>query len=454
MVPMLDTFLQAAYGIKNPVLCALTELFRRKQEVMLEELAKVSAFFASCEVPMFLLKGIDLALEVYPPGLTRMMNDIDILVRPGNVKKVEQILLDSGYVQARVDRTGLRLLPLTAQQIAFNEREHYELAPFLKLAAIRGEGHQANYIDLYLRDFLFLPLAEDVFIAPTFDVHLNVSADIDLRDIWHDPRTVALPSGGFALGQAPADMLCYTSARAYHEIMSADRPCLRLFIDIVMIVHHFSGRLDWDRVVWLACKYDMQPSLYYTMTHVNEILPDSVPNSVLLSTNVSLANVKRYHDWGDFVPKLLACTVVTPLVLPLFIVSSSICVAQKPWETIPVVNFTGRTIHVYRTVKSPVPWLRQIPNSPWPGPFVLAPREATNWWPGENHRISVSSPGVEGVLGESLDLRGIYQRDRNAKVWIGTVSVQRGGVAEDKSVFTLYVYSRGRTFPYREFVRT
>lgn len=105
-------------------------------------------------------------------------------------------------------------------------------------------------------------------------------------------------------GQSPEDLLWFVAARLYHELMLYDFPHLVLFQDMNATLFRYASEIDWDRILFVARKYDLQPSLFYTLSHLKRLFGREVPEYVLSELSPARPGVLRYHEWGDFLPKL------------------------------------------------------------------------------------------------------------------------------------------------------
>jgi hypothetical protein len=292
----------------------LCEVFKARSSSLYTHLDPILAELAVQQVEVMAIKGADLAISAYPGTLTRMMNDIDILVKPPDLDATVGAFRKAGYIQAKIDRDSVRLVELTNEEKASACLGHYELPPFLRIRELPGLMPFIAQIDKYLSDYIFMILGDQIYCAEAFDVHFNLSADIELRDLWDAPRQVTLPSGRVVLAQAASDLLWILSARAYHEMMQSDRPCMRLFIDVLAVIHAHRHAIDWSRVMAMTRKYDLHPGMYYVLWHAKEFLGEAVPDEVCEYCDPAGMSTKRYHDWGDFAPKILGYTAISPML--------------------------------------------------------------------------------------------------------------------------------------------
>ncbi len=265
-------------------------------------------------IPVMLLKGLDLMLTVYPRGLPRMMDDIDLLVRPPDVPAVIDLLSERGFLQGTADVRNLRVIPGPATDISAVLAHHYELPPFLKFVPAPDLRSHATFAEDASEDYHFSTLAGEVYWLLELDIHFNVAAGVDVRDSWHDLRRYRTPAGAEILAQSPADRLWLLCARGYDRIAAEEPAALRSFIDILCVLARDHERIVWARLTTLAERYGTQPSVYYMLWHAAEILDEPIPDWVLETLNPGAAHVDRTGDVGDFVPRLFGAVDVHPLL--------------------------------------------------------------------------------------------------------------------------------------------
>jgi hypothetical protein len=135
-----------------------------------------------------------------------------------------------------------------------------------------------------------------------------------LADCWAGLRTIQFPDVGTCLAQSFSDTVWYLTVRFYHELHLNSASVMRSFLDVLAVVLHHRSALDWARITHLADKYRTSPALYYTFWHINEILGDAIPVSVLDLLYPPTAESSRGHDWGDFLPRMVGEVQVSPIV--------------------------------------------------------------------------------------------------------------------------------------------
>jgi hypothetical protein len=249
------------------------------------------------------LKGVQLGLAVYPEKFFREMRDIDLLIYAEDVSVVKQILREHGYVQGVLERESCQVTPLASEVIQQAEATHYELVHFQKLLPVHDFGFEERPEQRSGRAPRFFKYRGETYCVISFDIHHNLSPDIQVNDIWKRFEPFKLDTESIN-GQSYEDLLWFLAARLYHETMLYNYPRLVLLQDMNAILFKSASNIDWDYIVSVAEKYDLQPSLFYTFSHLKNTFGRNIPEIVLRRLSPERANVLRYHEWGDFLPKM------------------------------------------------------------------------------------------------------------------------------------------------------
>jgi hypothetical protein len=303
---------------ENDVLELINRVYKIVDDLFYTALDPVIQACVSRGIPVMVIKGGGLALDDTLDLRPRIMYDLDILIRPPDTTGVREIFADLGYVQGRVNIGNLTVQPVSTAEMTVIEATHYELLPFLRIMRVPELDEFEKVIGRWLIGDPFSSFAVvhgEVYFVLAFDVHHNLSLDFDIGDIWNSPRRLRLPTGLFVDVQGITDQLWFLAARLYHEVMILNDGRLRGFFDICALLSHYSSQIEWDCLLSVASKYDLQPSLYYSLWHVNEVLDSAVPMRILESCSPCNTQVKRFHDWGDFLPKLLQGCACFPATL-------------------------------------------------------------------------------------------------------------------------------------------
>jgi hypothetical protein len=315
LVPMLAEFSRHYHLDLGDVPERISAIYRLANAVLYQHLAPVLAVLRDSGIKPVLLKGADLGLNVYPENLPRFMLDVDLLIRPTDVALVESAFKLSGFVQGVVDKHLLTIEPPTPEEMAKLESDRQELCPFTKLVLVPELSQYAEVVEEFLSHCPFVVLGKDVFLAISYDVHLTLAVDFDVRDVWHELREINFPGDHPLYAQSFTDMFWYYATKMYHELMLLDERAMRYFVDTVAIVARRSEMIDWQRVVKVCDKYRFHPSLFFTLWHVSELLGPVVPPWVVEACRPQGIDSDRGHDWGDFVPKMLGELAISPMLV-------------------------------------------------------------------------------------------------------------------------------------------
>ena len=199
-------------------------------------------------VPMMLLKGAQLLKLVYNDASLRQMYDIDLLVREESLTGLKEVLFQLGYSEIFVDRYN----PKRAYQFPFQPSKN----------GLRLEVHTS------LKSTL-LP------------------GELALKEIWERAVTVRFGDAE-ALAMSPEDLIlyiCYHSS--YHFYLHFG---LRSLCDIASVIKRFGVDLDWKRLVYCACKWNITRSSYIGLVLVGQWLKADVPNEVIIGLEPNDAN--------------------------------------------------------------------------------------------------------------------------------------------------------------------
>jgi hypothetical protein len=316
MLPMLISFLRERNEAPEE-LFELENFFRLRSDAMYSALEFVLQESQLLGISVLLLKGTDLAVSVYPAKLPRMMRDIDILALPPDLSSIDKAVQVAGFVQGRYNVETLTIEPYSQAQMEwYHSAHHYELPGYSRFVELTKPYELPKSVLKYVRPFGYrTPVIRGrAFVPVKLDVHFNVSTGVDVQDMWNGAREIRLPNERVAMGQSPTTMLWFLISRFYHEVMQSDRGLIRQFIDVIATIVHFRDAIDWDHIVFLGRKYGTFPSLYYVLWHVNEILGPLVPAATIGACYPAQAEVRRDHDWGDFMPRLLGGVMTAKLV--------------------------------------------------------------------------------------------------------------------------------------------
>ena len=222
---------------------ALTELYylnARRNARIVHQLGQIAEALRAASIPMIPLKGAYLAEAVYPNIALRQMNDIDLLVRKGDLAQTVEIFRGMGYQPLKPFSLNTKL-------------SHHHLPEFSKPNATLVEIHW--HIDL-----------------PENLPHFEIS------DFWDQARPIEV-NGISLLSLSPEDVLLYICFHnAYHQFTING---LRPYCDIRAAIQRFSDELDWDLVLERTEKRGWERYVYPSLLLAREFVGAAIPNRVL-----------------------------------------------------------------------------------------------------------------------------------------------------------------------------
>jgi len=226
-------------------------------------LAEASGVFETLQarkIPAIALKGVHLASCVYESVAHRGMVDIDLLVREGDLSRVEEILLNSGYGPAK--------RPSIESQL----EKHYHLMPFTKLGTI----------------------------PVTIEVHWALEGravpfTIDIDGLWARARPAVI-SGAEVLVFSPEDLLLYLCLHNifHHQLTTG----VRGLCDVLRTTQRYKGAIDWEALKQRAVEWQIEKSVYLMLSLAREKMGARVPTRLLqaLEPEISYKTIENTMD--------------------------------------------------------------------------------------------------------------------------------------------------------------
>jgi len=192
-------------------------------------------------VPIIVLKGACLASLVYENIALREMNDLDILVRRGDVDKVAGALASLGHAPQRPFSTDDEL------------QWGLHLPRFLKSNGVGVEVHWN-------------------ITRP------NLPYSIDTQELW--PRAMAAQIADVTvLSLAPEDLLLHLAMHTSYQHRFAMG--LRPFYDIAQVVKRYGQALDWGHVERRAVRWGWRKGVHLGLRLASDIAGAAVPEEII-----------------------------------------------------------------------------------------------------------------------------------------------------------------------------
>lgn len=215
---------------------------RARHLLMSRGLARVLAGLDTAGVPAIVLKGPVLAETIYPdPGL-RPFSDLDLLIRPVDLARADDLLLRLDHVRV-------------ADAHSFSFDRAYD-------GATLYEAPDGVRVDLHWR----------LLTEPRFAWN-----DDEAAAVWE--RAVAVPvAGRTALGLGPEDLVLFLAAHlAVHHALAG----LLWHWDLALLLARRGPSVDWDVVVSRATRWRVRRSLFFALENVARLFDVRAPASAM-----------------------------------------------------------------------------------------------------------------------------------------------------------------------------
>ena len=248
--------------IPDAVLAGLRESYRFTAVhnfVVLQELSGLLEAMSEKGLEVLLLPGAAL-LPYYPDPGCRPMDDIDILVRPGEFGAVKAFLHTRGFL------------------------------------------NPARYEDLFVRGDLTLDLHEDLLNCSRISAR-QYAGWMDIAAVLRDSKPVVIE--GVALSaMCREDMALYTSVHALRQGYSR----FTWFLDMHFLLRE---NICWDSMLAKAQHYNLQRPMMYSMDFLSQWLHIELPSATpAWRENIKLSMAENYFlqkaftgrckgEWGD-----------------------------------------------------------------------------------------------------------------------------------------------------------
>ncbi|HHT9112058.1 MAG TPA: nucleotidyltransferase domain-containing protein [Candidatus Wunengus sp. YC65] len=208
---------------------------------ILEEMAALLRMFKN---PVIVLKGAALLSSVYEDFGLRMLGDVDILVKPEDVPKIDKVLSQSGY---KSDHT----------------LNFYRVTNYLNSVVY---GKTGSPLLLHLHWHLINNALPNYVYAEK----------IDMDKIWNEaiPLKVRLAD---VLCLAPHHQLLHLSE---HAMKHSYNTLIHVW-DIHLVINYWKEKLRWERLCSEAEEFQLKGPLFYSLWLSKEYFGICVPQEIL-----------------------------------------------------------------------------------------------------------------------------------------------------------------------------
>jgi hypothetical protein len=270
---------------------------------MTAELFRVLERFASAGIGALVVKGPALAVQAYGDPAMRSYGDLDLLVRPRDIRRATEVMLEAGY-ESRVSLSSIDAGKIPGQYL-FSR-------PDLKLLV---ELHN----NLTLRYFP-RPLPLEKFFARQIRVNFDA----------HEAPALAM--------EDELVLICIHGAKHFWER-------LLWIADVAALVSRQTG-MDWARVAESAREVGAERMLHVGLRLAAELLRMQLPNDVLKKVQSDAAAarlVKQISDWlpaAGYAPPSLFGRAAFRLRMrggffsaPAYLLRLSLSPTEEDWQT-------------------------------------------------------------------------------------------------------------------------
>jgi len=282
LLPLLYKRLQK-FNLKDKTTAKIRGVYKLawvKNQCLFRSLSEIVPLLESHGISVLVLKGVPLLMTVYKDVGARFLTDADILISPGNVKKVLQIMSEAGW---------------RIQNLRFPSYNHFSeesLQRIVKEATFINQ--QGIQIDIHWRLFDRSDNRADIF---KFDDFLGRSTAFHFKNVKYNKL-------------APEDMLIHVITHGAEGNMH--RP-FRWVADAVTIIR--SSDINWNQLFEEIRKSDYVVEMYvafsFLLQHNFIVLPDFFVQSLsaipLLKTDIKkyyqMANTPYEYVWFGSVPR-------------------------------------------------------------------------------------------------------------------------------------------------------
>jgi hypothetical protein len=263
------------------------------------------------------IKGFDMIYSFPNASERRYINDADPLVRPGDVDRAHQVVLDAGFRQGLVDRThpnaegtGPLLVPLEQRDLEWMLHNHHQAHPYYKFVLQDWPTEHIGLMQRYMPEAIAV-IDGRPYVSAAVDLHFSIASGFDETDQWPSRRATTLPDGLEYAALDPEPYLCLYLGRAYSVTQAFHDPHLQTIADATRVVA--ASDVDWTRFAELTRKYRLYAPAYYGLSQLSAILHDQerLPDEQLAVFRGLLDEHPEY-DLGDFSARFLSTVKSTP----------------------------------------------------------------------------------------------------------------------------------------------
>lgn len=229
---------------------------RIQNQEICKQLESLARAFHQAGIELVALKGISLALTVYPDIALRPLGDMDVLVPKAKLGKAVAIAKSLGYQDAKLEASP-----------GLNALLNHEIC-------LCKPGPQ--------------PFTLELHHSLVADQSFSYAVPVDW--FWEQTERLNPPYSAYDFGNllmlAPEAQILYAAGHAMLQHGGANTP-LRWFYDLDLLVRHYSGSLDWPLLLSQAKTFEwssaLEAALAQTVAYFDTPIPESVRASLAAS---------------------------------------------------------------------------------------------------------------------------------------------------------------------------
>ena len=214
-----------------------------QSSLIFRELADIATALGDRGVPLMLLKGLHLAVDVYDARPLRTMGDIDIMVPRDRLADAERALAAAGFgVQPVADLT-----------------DFCRTNPHLpRMAPPRGRG---------------------IGVEVHWTIERPTSPfDIRHEELWAHARTIDVDGRAMHV-LTPEHLALHLCLHACFHHRFEHTP-LKQLCDLAVLLKRYREEIDWDVLIGTAERWRVGPFVRFTLLLTHELLGAEVPNAI------------------------------------------------------------------------------------------------------------------------------------------------------------------------------
>lgn len=224
-----------------------------KNMVQFSELEKILNVFEKEGIDVIQLKGAWIAKNYYPDPVLRPMNDLDLLIRPEDMKRAENSIEKMGYVLFKYSKT----------------KEHYH--------------------HTYIKNHSVSPVVAELHFdirAKSDFIHSNVF------DIWKNSVTIG-SRYNHILRQPNEYLLLHILWHNYYDILKHNVRFIG-FCDIAFIVKKLGSKMDWSLLEKKMEEWKIQNHSYFCFNFIEQVFNLKLNELMINRIKPSRVDVKLY----------------------------------------------------------------------------------------------------------------------------------------------------------------